>query len=82
MGAAIEDALHRGVPLYFNARATVYTITTRRLVMRIGVALPTTFNLPFKQIGEVVGVPENTVKSRMRYALDKLRTELADFNRE
>lgn len=24
LGAAIEDALHRGVPLYFNARATVY----------------------------------------------------------
>jgi hypothetical protein len=24
LGAAIEDALHRGVPLYFNAQATVY----------------------------------------------------------
>jgi hypothetical protein len=24
LGAAIEDALHRGVPMYFNARATVY----------------------------------------------------------
>jgi hypothetical protein len=24
LGPAIEDALHRGVPLYFNARATVY----------------------------------------------------------
>ena len=24
LGTAIEDALHRGVPLYFNARATVY----------------------------------------------------------
>ena len=24
LGSAIEDALHRGVPLYFNARATVY----------------------------------------------------------
>ena len=37
--------------------------------------------LSFKEIGEIVGAPENTVKSRMRYALDKLRTELADFNR-
>ena len=36
--------------------------------------------LSFKEIGEIVGAPENTVKSRMRYALDKLRNELADFN--
>ncbi|HEY0132909.1 MAG TPA: RNA polymerase sigma factor [Nannocystis sp.] len=35
--------------------------------------------LSFKEIGEIVGAPENTVKSRMRYALDKLRTELKDF---
>lgn len=28
------------------ARTTVYTITTRRIVMRVGVALPVTFNLP------------------------------------
>ena len=33
--------------------------------------------LPFKEIAEVVGVPENTVKSRMRYALGHLRAELA-----
>jgi len=32
------------------ARATVYTITSRRLVMRIGIALPMTWNLPFKRI--------------------------------
>ena len=38
--------------------------------------------LSFKEIGEIVGAPENTVKSRMRYALDKLRTELADFNKD
>ncbi len=36
-------------------------------------------DLPFKQIGEVVGVPENTVKSRMRYALEKLRLDLDDY---
>lgn len=33
-------------------------------------------SMPFKEIAEVVGVPENTVKSRMRYALEKLRLEL------
>ena len=32
------------------ARTTVYTITNRRLVMRIGVALPMMMNLPFKQV--------------------------------
>lgn len=32
------------------ARSTVYTITSRRVVMRFGVALPMTINLPFKRI--------------------------------
>lgn len=36
--------------------------------------------LSFKQIGEAVGAPENTVKSRMRYALEKLRGELRDMD--
>src|SRR5215216_770762 len=30
-------------------------------------------DLPFKDIAEITGVPENTVKSRMRYALDRLK---------
>lgn len=33
-----------------HARSTMYTITTRRVVMRIGVALPVTWNLPFKRL--------------------------------
>jgi hypothetical protein len=33
-----------------QARATVYTITSARVVMRIGAALSVTFNLPFTQI--------------------------------
>ncbi|MBN2358721.1 MAG: RNA polymerase sigma factor [Deltaproteobacteria bacterium] len=32
--------------------------------------------LAFKEIGDITGVPENTVKSRMRYALEKLREQL------
>jgi RNA polymerase sigma-70 factor (ECF subfamily) len=36
-------------------------------------------NLPFKEIAEVVGVPENTVKSRMRYALEHLRSLLSEY---
>ena len=36
-------------------------------------------NLPFKEIAEIVGVPENTVKSRMRYALEHLRGQLEEY---
>lgn len=36
-------------------------------------------DLPFKEIAEITETPENTVKSRMRYALDRLREALADF---
>ncbi|MEM9731906.1 MAG: photosynthetic complex putative assembly protein PuhB [Pseudomonadota bacterium] len=32
------------------AKTTIYTITNRRVVMRFGVALPMTFQLPFSQI--------------------------------
>jgi hypothetical protein len=35
---------------WLNARSTVYSITTRRLVMRFGVALPMSINLPFSVI--------------------------------
>jgi hypothetical protein len=31
-------------------RTSIYTITDKRIVMRIGVALPITFNIPFKTI--------------------------------
>ncbi len=34
--------------------------------------------LPFKEIAELVGANENTVKSRMRYALSGLRKALAE----
>ncbi len=36
---------------FLQARATVYTITTSRVVMRIGAALTITLNLPFSQVG-------------------------------
>lgn len=35
---------------WMTARATLYTITDRRVVMRIGVALTKTINIPFKVI--------------------------------
>jgi len=36
-------------------------------------------NLPFRDIAEITGAGENTVKSRMRYALDRLKDALSDF---
>ncbi len=32
---------------YLSSRTTIYTITNRRVVLRIGIALPTSFNIPF-----------------------------------
>jgi hypothetical protein len=36
---------------WVQARSTTYTLTTARVVMRIGAALPVTFNIPFAQVG-------------------------------
>jgi Bacterial PH domain len=36
---------------FAQARAAMYTITSSRVVMRVGAALSVTFNLPFAQIG-------------------------------
>ena len=35
--------------------------------------------LPFKDIAVITGVPENTVKSRMRYALERLQENLSEY---
>ena len=35
---------------YLSARTTLYVVTSRRLVMKIGVALPIFINIPFKQV--------------------------------
>jgi Bacterial PH domain len=35
---------------YASARTTLYVVTTRRLVLKVGVALPIFINLPFKLI--------------------------------
>jgi len=35
--------------------------------------------LPFAEIAVICGIPENTVKSRMRYALERLQAALADY---
>lgn len=35
--------------------------------------------LPFSEISKIIGVSENTIKSRMRYALERLREALIDY---
>ena len=35
--------------------------------------------LKFREIADIIGVPENTIKSRMRYALEALRGHLEEF---
>ncbi|MBY5935468.1 PH domain-containing protein [Tateyamaria omphalii] len=47
---AVVCALLYGIAL-IQARATVYTITTSRIAMRIGAALTMTINLPYKELG-------------------------------
>jgi hypothetical protein len=40
-----------GLLAWLFARTTVYTITSRRVVIRFGVALPMSVNIPFAQVG-------------------------------
>lgn len=46
---AVAVALLGGIG-WWMAKAAIYTITTRRVVLRVGVALPVTVNVPFKVI--------------------------------
>ncbi len=39
-----------GVLAWLAARTTIYTVTDRRVVMRIGIALPLTLNLPYAEV--------------------------------
>jgi Bacterial PH domain len=39
-----------GLMAWLSARGSVYTITDKRVVMRIGIVLTLTFNIPFKRI--------------------------------
>ncbi|MFY9209750.1 MAG: photosynthetic complex putative assembly protein PuhB [Aestuariivita sp.] len=43
-----------GLTGYLQARATMYTVTNRRVAMRIGAALTMTLNLPYTQIANAM----------------------------
>ncbi|MFZ9670859.1 MAG: photosynthetic complex putative assembly protein PuhB [Burkholderiaceae bacterium] len=49
MPATLAIALF-GAMAWLVAKTTVYTITTKRVILRIGIVLNVTFNLPFKRI--------------------------------
>ena len=49
---------------------------------REALAMRESEGLTFRQIGQALGVPTATVKSRVRYALTKLADELEPFRRE
>lgn len=50
LGMATAAILILSLLAYLIARTTIYSITNRRVVMRFGVALPMTVNIPFKAI--------------------------------
>jgi hypothetical protein len=42
-----------GLLAWLSARSTIYTVTDRRLLMRFGIALPITLNIPFRVVDTV-----------------------------
>jgi hypothetical protein len=47
---AIAGLASVGLLAWLTARTTVYTLTDKRVVMRVGIVLTVTFNLPLRQI--------------------------------
>jgi RNA polymerase sigma-70 factor (ECF subfamily) len=66
VNADIADRVNRAVEALPAEQREVFLL---RQVARV----------PFKDIARMTGVPENTVKSRMRYALERLQEALAEY---
>jgi hypothetical protein len=49
-GLALLTLLLLTTIAWFSAKTTLYTLTDRRVIMRVGIVLTLTFNLPLKQI--------------------------------
>ncbi len=56
---------------YIQAKSTVYTLTNRRVAMRIGAALTITLNLPFRQI-------QNATLARAKNGTGTIALEMAE----
>ncbi len=48
--AGLAVAVLYGMAVW-TARSTIYTLTTARVAMKVGIALPVTFNVPFAKVG-------------------------------
>ena len=57
-GKVVAFPLQGFTTAWFAARTTLYTLTDRRIVMRIGVVLTLTLNLPLKQIAGAALKPQ------------------------
>jgi RNA polymerase sigma-70 factor (ECF subfamily) len=87
-GSQLLDAVSDPNP-HASAERTASSAEVRSSIVKAVDALPDdqrevfllreVANLPFRDIAEITGVGENTVKSRMRYALDRLKEALCDF---
>ena len=49
-GSGLAAVLLLGLLAWLSARTTLYVVTSRRVVMKVGIALPVFFNLPFSGI--------------------------------
>lgn len=50
-GLAVFGLILVGLMAYWSATEALYTLTNRRIVMRVGIVLTVTFNLPYKTLG-------------------------------
>lgn len=60
LAAAVYGAVR--LMAWAQARASVYTITTARVILRIGAALPITYNIPFRRMASahMEALPDGT----------------------
>ncbi len=52
LGLSVSALVLIGLLAYWSVNTTMYTLTNRRLVMRIGIVLTITFNLPLKRLAQ------------------------------
>jgi RNA polymerase sigma-70 factor (ECF subfamily) len=92
VGASDDDGPSLGERIADPSTDTERRATARELQGRIAAAvdalpdeqrevflLREVASLPFKDIATLTGTPENTVKSRMRYALERLQAALEEY---
>ena len=84
-GSKVDNVASDGIAVDRQVIATELSVRMQRAIealpddQREIFLLREISDLQFNEIAEIVGVPENTVKSRMRYALEKLREALAEY---